>query len=156
MEHKAICSPTDPSQISAFCPVYHHAVEVIGRRWTGVILRVLLSGTIRFSDITGAIPGLSDRLLSDRLKELEAEGIVTRTVIPATPVRIEYRLTEKGHALHEVVAAVSQWAETWQTTDTPTTEASSASQSEPVDRSNSEAEETRQGRVPALAQSATR
>jgi DNA-binding HxlR family transcriptional regulator len=99
--------------ISAFCPNYHRAVELIGRRWTGAILRVLLSGAIRFSDITAAIPGLSDRLLSERLKELEFEGIVTRTVIPVTPVRIEYRLTEKGHALNDVMLAISAWAEAW-------------------------------------------
>ena len=99
--------------LSAFCPVYHRAIELIGRRWTGAILRVLLSGATRFSDVTAAIPGLSDRLLSERLKELEAEGIVSRTVIPATPVRIEYRLTDKGHALNDVIAAVSGWAETW-------------------------------------------
>ena len=101
------------AQITAFCPVYHRAVELIGRRWTGAILRVLLSGATRFSDVTAAIPGLSDRLLSERLKELEAEGIVSRTVIPATPVRIEYRLTEKGRALGDVMAAIAAWAETW-------------------------------------------
>ncbi len=100
-------------QISAFCPIYHRAIELIGRRWTGAILRVLLSGQTRFSDITTAIPGLSDRLLSERLKELEAEGIVTRTVIPETPVRIEYRLTEKGRALSHVIDAVSEWAGEW-------------------------------------------
>jgi DNA-binding HxlR family transcriptional regulator len=103
----------DDHHVSAFCPVYHRAIELIGRRWTGAILRVLLSGTIRFSDITAAIPGLSDRLLSERLKELEAEGIVTRTVIPEMPVRIEYHLTEKGRALHDVIDAVSRWAEEW-------------------------------------------
>jgi DNA-binding HxlR family transcriptional regulator len=101
--------------ITAFCPNYHRAVELIGRRWTGAILRVLLSGATRFSDVTAAIPGLSDRLLSERLKELEAEGIVSRTVIPATPVRIEYRLTEKGAALNEVMLAISAWAEAWAT-----------------------------------------
>ena len=99
--------------LSAFCPNYHRAIELIGRRWTGAILRVLLSGATRFSDITAAIPGLSDRLLSERLKELEAEGIVSRTVIPATPVRIDYRLTEKGRALNDVMAAISAGAETW-------------------------------------------
>jgi len=99
--------------VSAFCPRYHRAIELIGRRWTGAILRVLLSGTIRFSDMTAAIPGLSDRLLSERLKELEAEGIVTRTVIPEMPVRIEYHLTDKGRALHDVIDAVSRWAEEW-------------------------------------------
>jgi DNA-binding HxlR family transcriptional regulator len=98
---------------AAFCPVYHRAVELIGRRWTGAILRVLLSGATRFSDVTAAIPGLSDRLLSERLKELEVEGIVTRTVYPQTPVRIEYALTPKGRALGDVVAAISQWAEAW-------------------------------------------
>lgn len=98
---------------SAFCPVYHHAMELIGKRWTGAILRVLLSGANRFSDVTAAVPGLSDRLLSERLKELEAEGIVVRTVTPSTPVRIAYDLTPKGRALNDVIAAVSQWAEEW-------------------------------------------
>src|SRR5437899_5215837 len=95
----------------AFCPLYHHAVELIGRRWTGAILRAMLTGVERFSDFTEAIPGLSDRMLSERLKELEAEGLVRRQVAPETPVRITYRLTEKGHALLSVVEAVSGWAE---------------------------------------------
>ncbi|HET8524400.1 MAG TPA: helix-turn-helix domain-containing protein [Thermomicrobiales bacterium] len=98
---------------SPFCPRYHHAIELIGRRWTGAILRALLTGQHRFSDLTATIPGLSDRLLSERLKELEAEGIVERTVIPATPVRVDYHLTEKGLALGEVIEAASEWAETW-------------------------------------------
>ncbi|HAX24601.1 MAG TPA: helix-turn-helix domain-containing protein [Thermomicrobiales bacterium] len=98
---------------SPFCPKFHHAVELIGRRWTGAILRTLLSGETRYSDITAAIPGLSDRLLSERLRELEAEGIVIRTVIPEMPVRIEYHLTEKGQSLLPVIEAVSDWAETW-------------------------------------------
>jgi DNA-binding HxlR family transcriptional regulator len=101
------------SELSAFCPLYHRAIELIGRRWTGAILRALLSGATRFSAISAAVPGLSDRLLSERLKELEAEGIVVRTVIPDTPVRIEYRLTEKGHALGSVMAAIAAWAEQW-------------------------------------------
>ncbi|HEY7296099.1 MAG TPA: helix-turn-helix domain-containing protein, partial [Dehalococcoidia bacterium] len=84
---------------SAFCPYFHRAVELIGRRWTGAILRAMLGGVVRFSDLTHTIPGLSDRMLSERLKELEAEGIVARSVIPETPVRIEYRLTAKGRAL---------------------------------------------------------
>jgi DNA-binding HxlR family transcriptional regulator len=96
-----------------FCPYYHRAVELIGRRWSGVILRALLAGVTRFSDLTDAIPGLSDRLLSERLKEFEAEGIVERRVIPETPVRISYHLTEKGRALGTVVDALSDWAEEW-------------------------------------------
>jgi DNA-binding HxlR family transcriptional regulator len=106
--------------LTSFCPVYHHAIELIGRRWTGVILRAMLSGATRFSDIAGVVPGLSDRLLSERLKELESEGIVIRTVVPSTPVRIDYELTEKGLALNEVILAVSAWAEAWLTSTSAT------------------------------------
>jgi len=98
---------------SAFCPVFHRAVELIGRRWTGAIIRAMQSGCIRFSDIGHAIPGLSDRLLSERLKELEAEDIVERTVYPETPVRIEYNLTDKGRDLNEVMTAISDWSARW-------------------------------------------
>lgn len=100
-------------QRNPFCPRYHHAVEVVGRRWSGAILRALLAGRTRFSEITGDIPGLSDRLCSERLKELEAEGIVERTVLAVTPVRVEYHLTAKGQALGEAVDALSRWAEEW-------------------------------------------
>jgi DNA-binding HxlR family transcriptional regulator len=99
--------------ISPFCPRFHHAVELVGRRWSGAILRALMSGATRFSDIQAAVPGLSDRLVSERLKELDAEGIVERIVIPETPVRIEYRLTEKGLALLPAIEALSEWAENW-------------------------------------------
>ena len=99
--------------ITVLCPYYHRAVELIGRRWSGAILRVLLDGAERFGDIAAAIPGLTDRMLSERLKELEAEGIVTRTVIPETPVRIEYHLTPKGHSLAPVLDVVGDWARTW-------------------------------------------
>ena len=98
---------------SGFCPRYHRAIEIIGRRWTGAIVRALLAGDYRFCQIRSTIPGLSDRLLSERLKELEAEGIVERRVHVDTPVRIEYRLTAKGEALAAVVQAVSAWAEVW-------------------------------------------
>jgi DNA-binding HxlR family transcriptional regulator len=103
-------SDTDPW---GFCPRYHQAVELVGRRWTGVILRELLHGATRFHQIRDAVPNLSDRLLSDRLKELEAEGVVERHVIPETPVRIEYRLTDKGRDLEAVVSSLSAWAEQW-------------------------------------------
>jgi DNA-binding HxlR family transcriptional regulator len=101
----------------AFCPIFHRAVELIGRRWTGAIVRALLAGASRFGELTETIPELSDRMLSERLKELEAQGIVARTVIPATPVRIEYHLTEKGRALAPVLDAVSAWAGEWLTPD---------------------------------------
>ena len=99
--------------MSGFCPLYHRAIEIIGRRWTGAIIRALLSGVTRFTEIRGIVPGLSDRLLSERLKELEAEGIVERRVHAHTPVRIEYWLTPKGEALASVVQAASTWAEEW-------------------------------------------
>jgi DNA-binding HxlR family transcriptional regulator len=104
---------SDCYQGSAFCPRYHHAIELIGRRWTGAILRAQHSGAVRFSELVHAVPGLSDRLLSERLKELEAEGIVSRVVYPETPVRIEYRLTDKGRSLSSVIESISTWAETW-------------------------------------------
>ncbi|TAJ21584.1 MAG: transcriptional regulator [Dehalococcoidia bacterium] len=103
----------DPEPLAPFCPRYHHAIEVIGRRWTGAILRALLAGHTRFTDIAQTIPGLSDRLLSERLKELEAEEIVVRTVHPETPVRVEYRLTARGEALAPVIQALANWSEHW-------------------------------------------
>jgi DNA-binding HxlR family transcriptional regulator len=106
-------SKSGTPSLSGFCPLYHRAIEIIGRRWTGAIVRALLSGDRRFCQIRSTIPGLSDRLLSERLKELEMEGIVDRTVQPDTPVRIEYRLSRKGEALAAVVQSVSYWAEEW-------------------------------------------
>ena len=97
----------------AFCPNFQRAIELIGSRWTGAVIRALRSGLFRFSDLTTNIPGLSDRMLSERLKELEAEGIVSRTVIPETPVKVEYHLTEKGKALERVMTEVADWAERW-------------------------------------------
>jgi DNA-binding HxlR family transcriptional regulator len=101
------------ADLPAFCPYYHRAVELIGRRWTGAILRALLAGVGRFSEVAATIPGLSDRMLSERLKELETEGIVERLVRAEKPVRVEYLLTEKGRALGAVVEAVAGWAEIW-------------------------------------------
>jgi DNA-binding HxlR family transcriptional regulator len=99
--------------LSAFCPRFHLAVEIVGRRWSGAILRALLSGRTRYSDLCAAVPGLSDRLLSERLKEFEAEGILERRVIPETPVRIEYHLTDKGRDLESAFAELAHWAEKW-------------------------------------------
>ena len=99
--------------ITPFCPFYRSAVEMIGRKWSGAILRAMLSGTTQFSEFSGTIPGVSDRLISVRLKEFEAEGIIERIVIPDKPVRIQYRLTPKGEALGSVVMTISDWAEEW-------------------------------------------
>jgi DNA-binding HxlR family transcriptional regulator len=103
--------------LSPYCPFYRRAVAIITRRWTPEIVRVLMFGTKRFGEIRATIPGLSDRLLSERLKDLEAEGLVTRSVTPDTPVLIEYRLTEKGAALFSIVKEIAIWAETWLDTE---------------------------------------
>jgi DNA-binding HxlR family transcriptional regulator len=97
---------------SGFCPIFHSAAELIGRRWTGAILRALFSGQSRFNDIKATIPDLTPRMLSERLKELEVEGIVTRRVIPE-PLGTEYCLTPKGQALRPVLDAISLWANDW-------------------------------------------
>jgi DNA-binding HxlR family transcriptional regulator len=96
-----------------FCPLFHHAVELIGRRWTGVVLRTMLQGASRFGDIAAGVPNLSDKMLAERLRELEAEGVITRTVVPETPVRVEYHLTQKGRALEEILKALDAWADQW-------------------------------------------
>lgn len=96
------------------CPRYERAVQVLGKRWTALIIRTLLPRPRRFSEVTGIIGGLSDRLLSERLKELEACGIVERRVFPETPVRIEYALTQKGRELEQVVEAIQRWADCWE------------------------------------------
>src|SRR6266404_2454966 len=96
-----------------FCPHFHHAIELIGRRWTGVVLRTMLQGATRFGDIAAGVPKLSDKMLAERLRELEAEGMITRTVVPETPVRVEYVLTEKGHSLQGVLEALDAWADQW-------------------------------------------
>jgi len=95
------------------CSAYHKAVELIGKRWTGAIVFVLLDGPLRFSEVKLLVPDLSDRLLSERMKELEAVGIVERRVIDDTPPRVEYRLTEKGKALEPAVRSLKTWARSW-------------------------------------------
>jgi DNA-binding HxlR family transcriptional regulator len=95
------------------CPLYHEAVELVGRRWTGAILRVLMDGPLRFSEIAQAIPELSDRLLSERMKELERRGMVRRTVIPGPPLRVEYELSKMGRELEPALSEIQRWARRW-------------------------------------------
>ena len=94
-------------------PRYEQALQFLGKRWTGLLLDSLLGGPRRFCELTSAVEGLSDRVLSDRLRELELAGIVERVVYPHIPVRVEYQLTEKGRALKPVIDAVHTWAERW-------------------------------------------
>src|ERR1700676_2530481 len=109
-----MCAPDDTAshaaRTSSCCPLYH---EVVGRRWTGAILRVLMDGPLRFSEVAQAVPELSDRLLSERMKELEARGIVGRTVISRPPLRVEYELSLRGRELEPALSELQLWAKRW-------------------------------------------
>ena len=96
------------------CPRYHEAVELVGKRWTGAILYVLLQGgSMRFTEIANSVEDLSDRLLSERMKELESAGIVERHVTATSPVRVEYELTESGRELDPALGELKRWADRW-------------------------------------------
>ncbi|SRR6267154_4216991 len=104
---------TQLAPTGSICPRYEHAIQLLGKRWTGLLLDALMEGPRRFCELTATVEGLSDRVLSDRLRELEVEGVVERIVYPQIPVRVEYKLTEKGLALKPVVEAIHEWAEKW-------------------------------------------
>jgi DNA-binding HxlR family transcriptional regulator len=105
------------------CGAFHCAIELIGRRWTGAILAALMGRPRRFSDFKEAIPELSDRLLTERLKELEERGLVEREVLTGRPIQVLYRLTEKGAELQPIIEAIGGWAQKWGVTDTPVVQA---------------------------------
>ncbi|MFK2825388.1 helix-turn-helix domain-containing protein [Bacillus sp. B190/17] len=94
------------------CPKFEKGMQMLGKRWTGLIINQLLSGSQRFSEIKAGLP-ISGKLLTERLKEMEEEGLVTRKVYPEVPVRVEYTLTEKGKALAPIMKEISKWAEEW-------------------------------------------
>ena len=95
------------------CPDFHAAVELIGRRWAGAILWALAERPHFFAELAQAVPGVSDRLLSRRLRELEGEGLVERAVHDGTPARVSYALTEKGRALEPALRELRSWARSW-------------------------------------------
>ena len=101
------------------CPRYLAAMSLLGKKWTGLILRSLMDSPRRFTEMSAYVPGLSDRLLSQRLQELEEAGIVERRVYSQKPVLVEYSLTDQGQALREVVEAIQRWADVWGTTTVP-------------------------------------
>ena len=101
------------SDAENLCPRFHVAVELIGGRWTGAIISRLLGGRARYNELRAAIPEISDRMLSERLRALESEGVLTRNVVPESPVRVEYELTAKGRALQESLDAIGRWATRW-------------------------------------------
>lgn len=103
--------PTSPR--ASFCPHFQKAIELVGKRWSGTILRALMDGPRRFSEMAAYVTKVSDRSLSMRLKELEAEGLVTRRVEPTSPVSVSYELTDKGRDLERAIAEVERWAHDW-------------------------------------------
>jgi DNA-binding HxlR family transcriptional regulator len=96
------------------CPKYERAAKLLGKPWTSLILRVLCAGPTSFTRIRRSVNHLSDRVLSERLKDLEKHGIVQRTVYPSVPVKIEYSLTDKGRDLQSVLDALQGWADRWE------------------------------------------
>ena len=97
--------------VPQLCTRFHYASELVGRRWNGAIIFMLLKQTCRFAALRDGIPGITDRMLSERLQELEQEGLLERVVVPETPVRVEYSLTRKGKGLAEAVDSLAVWAE---------------------------------------------
>ncbi len=103
-----------PPPAPGCCPHYHAAIELLGKRWTGAIVRVLMHRSpLRFSEVAQAVPQLSDRLLSERMKELEARGIVVRTVVAGSPSRVEYALSPMGRDLEPALSELEAWAQRW-------------------------------------------
>jgi DNA-binding HxlR family transcriptional regulator len=105
---------TGPPPVPGCCAFYHEAVELIGRRWTGAIVAVLIDhGPLRFSELRQAVPGVSDRLLSERVRELEARGVVARDVRPGPPISVHYDVTPMGRELAPALSQLRSWAQQW-------------------------------------------
>ncbi|HEY6055843.1 MAG TPA: helix-turn-helix domain-containing protein [Gaiellaceae bacterium] len=96
-----------------FCPYFQEAAELVGRRWCGAIVRSLLDGPLRFSELERSVQSVSARALAQRLRELEQAGVVARIVSPGPPVRVTYELTAKGRELEPVVSELERWAHAW-------------------------------------------
>jgi DNA-binding HxlR family transcriptional regulator len=109
-------STTQDQAGNGVCPHFHAAIELIGKRWTGAIVCALTERPLRFGELARAVPGLSDRLLSQRLRELEDEGLVEREVEPGAPVHVTYSLTRKGGDLGPAIDELKQWARRWKRT----------------------------------------
>lgn len=118
--------------MSGLCPRFHKAIELIGGRWTGALVRLLMGGRARFAELRDAIPEISDRMLSERLRVLETEGIISRHVLPDPPIRVEYELTQKGKELQKSLEAIGTWAERWVEPDHATDGAKRVRQPRPV------------------------
>ena len=111
----AATTPDRVGQAGSVCPHFHAAIELIGKRWTGAIVCALTERPMRFGELRKAVPGLSDRLLSQRLRELEEEGLVQREVEAGAPVRVTYSLTAIGGELSPAIGELRAWAQRWKT-----------------------------------------
>lgn len=110
---KAACSGQQDNPEWEYCSAFQRGCELLGRRWTGLIMYMLLQKPHRFNELLSAVPGISDRLLTERLRELEEAGLLERRVIPDSPVRVEYHLTEAGHDAREIVSTIYTWSNKW-------------------------------------------
>jgi DNA-binding HxlR family transcriptional regulator len=106
-------TPAPGVEPARVCPEFHRAVELVGKRWTGAILWALIERPHYFAELRAGIPGLSDKLLSQRLRELEEEGLVDRSVHPGSPARVSYCLTTKGRDIEAAVVELREWARRW-------------------------------------------
>lgn len=91
------------------CPITA-TIDVIGGKWKPPVIWLLMKGSLRFGEISKTMPGMALKVLSRTLKELEADGIVTRTAYPEIPPRVEYSLSEKGESLREIMHLLSDWS----------------------------------------------
>ena len=105
--------PAELAEVGGLCPAFHQTIEFIGRRWMGAIVLILMHGPHRYNELLGEIPGLSDRLLTERLRDLEERELVVRRVLTLSPIRVEYELTDAGRDLHEMFVAIQRWGHKW-------------------------------------------
>jgi DNA-binding HxlR family transcriptional regulator len=113
MQQASVTQATPPGLPQEVCPHFHAAIELIGKRWTGAIVCALTERPMRFGELRRVVPGLSDRLLSQRLRELEVEGLVQRDVEAGTPVRVTYSLSPRGEDLQPAIRELKMWARRW-------------------------------------------
>jgi DNA-binding HxlR family transcriptional regulator len=99
-------------RVDSQCRTFQNALEVLGRPWCALILNVLQEGSLRFSEIRERAQGPGDKILSGRLKDLEARRLVLRQVEPGPPVQVTYELTESGKAFGEVAQSIERWGRT--------------------------------------------
>jgi len=108
--NKRSCRSDSKKEVQHVCTNFHNAIEFIGKRWMGAVIYALMTGPKRYHEIISSIPGISDRLLTERLRDLESEGLITKKVIATSPKRVEYELTTAGKDLEEVINTLVKWA----------------------------------------------